>query len=339
MSAFLDQLDGSVCYVAEIGLNHNGDLSVARKMVDAARDAGATYAKFQWYHPEFFIEESARLGDGVPGSLRTFFARYSLQLDQWEALASHCQEAGVGFACSVFDRKALENYLRLPQTQNSFIKIASCDITHTDLLHAVCQTDLPAVLATGTASEAEIEAAVAILGSGRLVLLECVSAYPARPDSYRLGLLPFWREKYGVRAGVSDHTMGLGVSVASVARGGALIERHFTLDRNLPGADHAMSLTGTEFRLMVQLCEEARQALRGGPREPLPEEEAPRLYGRRATYAGADLASGQRAAASDLCFLRPGVPASPSRREDVLGKRIGRSVRRGEPIFFQDIHE
>jgi len=336
MSSFLEDLDRSVCYVAEIGLNHNGDLDLARKMVDAARAAGASVAKFQWFEPEFFIEENARLGEGPPGSLRAFFRRYSFRPEQWEALAGHCRDTGIGFACSAFDRSSLTDYLRLAPP---FVKVASCDITHSDLLHAVVRSGLPVVLATGTASDMDIAAALTILGPSRTVLLECVSAYPAQPSSYRLGLLFDWRQKYMVRTGVSDHTMGLGVSVAAVALGGVLIERHFTLDRSLPGADHAMSLNPAEFRQMVQLCEEARQSLRNGPRFPLPEEEGPRLYGHRASYARRDLKEGHRLSADDLFFLRPGVPGSPSRREELMDRILTRSVRGGEAIFSQDVHE
>ncbi|MEQ9366725.1 MAG: N-acetylneuraminate synthase family protein, partial [Leptospirales bacterium] len=231
--------------IAEIGLNHNGDLDLARRIVDAARTSGAHAAKFQLFQSRAFINPTARLGDGAPGGLAEFFAQFELDADEWHILAKHTREQGLDFFCSVFDAPSLKFYRELDAR---LIKLSSCDIDNRMLFEDLETLD-PGRLApgseregdaaarsagsspgdpaarrdagpawavlfsTGTADESEIQRAVSFLDAGRpRAIFECVSAYPAAPEDYNLAVLESWRERYACPVGISDHTTGNALS-------------------------------------------------------------------------------------------------------------------------------
>jgi sialic acid synthase SpsE len=334
-----NNLQAGPIFIAEIGLNHNGDLNLALRLLEAAKQSGADFAKFQLYLPEHFIAASAALGQGGPGSLRAFFADFCLKESEWERLVQAANDLAIGFACSVFDLPSLDFYKRLLSNAGrpSFIKIASCDVTHGQLLKAASQSGLPLLLATGTASAAEVESAIELTGVERTLLMQCVSAYPASPSSYNLNVLGEWQRKYGCLTGISDHTTGPATSLAAIALGARAVERHFTLDKNLPGPDQALSLIPSEFKSLVAQGREVAVALGQPEKMRQPEEEGPFLYGRRAAYALNNLPAGSVVQASQVAFLRPGVPGSPASDALVVGRRTIRSIQAGSPILAEEL--
>jgi sialic acid synthase SpsE len=322
--------------IAEIGLNHNGDLDLARRMADAARASGAHAAKFQLYRSREFIHSAARLGDGPPGSLAAFFEQFELSPAEWHRLAAHVRDLGLDFFCSVFDSASLRFYTEL---EARLIKIASCDIDNRMLFEEIAATgDWAVLFSAGTATEAEVERAVSYLEPRRpRIIFECVSAYPAEPGDYNLAVLQRWRKRYGYAVGISDHTMGNGLSVGAVALGARAVERHFTLDRSLPGPDQAISLEPADFRGMADEIAACFAARGGGPKVPAAAEEAPRTLGRRALYARHPIAAGRSLTREDLVARRPGGGFSPNDYIDLIGGRFRRDIAADEVLRMDPV--
>lgn len=319
-----------VYVIAEIGLNHDGDFAQAERMIEAAHEAGASAVKFQLFSADHFIDSQAALGDGGPGTLREFFRGFELSADDWTALARRARELGLDFFCSVFDEPSLELHQRLAARP---IKIASCDVTNRPLLEAARATGLPVLLSTGTADEAEVARAVEWLRPSPLVLLQCVSSYPARPADYNLGVLAGWRERYGCPVGISDHCEGNAVSLAAVALGACVVERHFTLDRRLPGPDHALSLEPAELKSLVADAARVRAALEGdGRKRPAEAEAGARQYGRRSLYSARPFRRGTPVEPADLIPLRPGGGIGPENIAALAGKVWQRDGAAGQLI-------
>ncbi|MCE9600536.1 MAG: N-acetylneuraminate synthase family protein [Spirochaetia bacterium] len=320
--------------IAEIGLNHNGDLTLARKMVDAAKAAGADAVKFQLYSSKHFIHPDAKLGNG---SLQDFFAQFELKPAEWEALASHTRSCGLEFFCSIFDFPSVDLYSKLAP---SIIKIASCDINNRPLMQYAAQAIPGAItwISTGTASELEVESLVAWgkTNLNQMGIFQCVSCYPAKPEEYNLNLIPSWKKKFNLPVGVSDHTPGIAVSIASVTLGARAIERHFTLSHDLPGPDQKISLEPGVFSAMAQAIREVESAMGDGVKRALPSEEGPRKFGRRGTYLAHDISAGQPLAAGDLLFLRPGVEG-PGPDVILTGKKLKANRKALDPILGEDL--
>lgn len=315
--------------IAEIGLNHNGNLDLARQMVDGAKAAGAHAAKFQLYHSDAFIHPDARLGEG---SLRDFFRTFELQAGQWSELADYTARAGLDFFCSVFDEPSVQLYSKLPAP---CIKIASCDLTNRPLLRTAARAmpGKPFLVATGCCTESEVDEFVAWFNaeiSAPLVLFECVSSYPADPHDYNLALLGRWKKKFGIQTGLSDHTPGCGTAVAAAVLGACAIEKHFTLDHNLPGPDQKISMNPAEFKTMRDEIARAIAALGGGPKDCHPSEEGPRKFGRRAAYAARDLRAGQTLQEDSLLFMRPG--GGPGAERQWTGKVLRKDLKAFEMV-------
>lgn len=342
--------------IAEIGLNHNGDVDLACRMADAAQASGAHCAKFQLFDSRAFLDPAAPLGDGPPGGLAKFFAGFELSADEWRRLAEHVRGLGLDFVCSVFDAPSLDLYAELMHaggvpnsgaiSSGSFIKVASCDVNNELLFrgieaHAGLASDLPILFSTGTASEAEVERALGWIAPARpRLIFECVSAYPAPPADYNLALLERWRRRFECPVGLSDHTESNALSLAAVAMGARAIERHFTLDRDLPGPDQALSLDPADFRALRDGMDAVFAARGGGPRIASPSEDPPRIYGRRALYAARDLRAGAALGREDLIARRPGGAAgsyAPTDAEALLGAAITRDVAAGALITEKDV--
>ncbi|MCB1175383.1 MAG: N-acetylneuraminate synthase family protein [Leptospiraceae bacterium] len=298
--------DQPVCLIAEIGLNHDGQLDQALRLIDAAKKSGANVAKFQIFQTDHFIHPAAELGDLGPGSLADFFRRFELDASDWQRVRQHCRDRQIDFMASVFDLPSLELYASLDPVA---LKIASCEVSN-PILQADARrvlAPMPWLVSSGTCTEPEIDAFMQAHAEQNIVLMECVSAYPAQPGDYQPALLVQWAAKFHCLCGLSDHTMGMGVSAHAAALGAVVIEKHFTLDRSLPGADHAISATPTDLAQLRSILDEI-QASRSGPvtgRQCRPAEEGARLYGRRGLYAREDIAAGQSLTITNTVALRP----------------------------------
>ena len=314
--------------IAEIGLNHNGDRARALALMRAARDAGAHAAKFQLFRAEEFIAPDAALGENGPGSLADFFRTFEFSPEVWKELAAYARSLGLDFLCSVFDETSLRLYGEL---EGRAVKIASGDLTHRLLLEKVALLGLPVLLSAGMAAEEEIAAALALFPRDYpLVLMECVSSYPADPADYNLNALPVWEKKFGVLTGISDHCLSSGLSIAAVGLGARVIEKHFTIDKNLPGADHGMSLEPGEFGLLAREARSAFLGLGDGKKRCRPREEPVRESARRSLRAARDIPAGAVLGRGDLLALRPGGGIPPGEYGTILGKKIKKDLRKGE---------
>lgn len=321
--------------IAEIGLNHNGDLDLARRLVDAAADSGASAAKFQMFSSDEFIGEDAELGGAGPGSLREFFRSFELSSEEWDRLAAHTRGAGLDFLCSIFDQTSLDRYLAL---NPEMVKIASGDLTNTPLIRATLAANLPLLISTGMAEETEIEELVGSLPPGtKFLLLQCVSSYPARPEEYNLRTLLRWSEKYSCPVGLSDHTSDHTLAAAAVALGATLVEKHFTLDRNLPGPDQKMSLEPRDFRELERITRTVWESLGDGRKRCMPSERGARTAARRSLYSTRDLPSKHNLGDSDLIALRPGGGIPAAELEHLIGRKLRIPLAAGKRLEYDDL--
>lgn len=323
--------------VAELSANHNGSLEHALDIMTACADAGADAIKLQTYtadtitidmdSPDFRIDHG-------PWKGRTLYDLYDDAHTPWEwheALFEHGAKLGLAVFSSPFDASAVDF---LEEFNPPAYKIASFEAVDTPLIEKAAATGKPLIISTGMAEAIEIERALAAArgaGSGEVVLLHCVSAYPAPADQANLRVIPSMKERYGVPIGLSDHTMGSSVAVAAVAVGACMIEKHVTLRRADGGPDSHFSLEPNELARLVDDCRTAASAL-GSATVERTEAERDNTQFRRSLYAVADIAQGETLNAENVRSIRPGYGLPPHRLNEVLGKRAACSIGRGEAL-------
>ena len=256
--------------IAEIGANHNGDMNLAKKIIDSAKDCGVDAVKFQSWTPKSLIskkeyDENTEYNDGDGGkkhfgSLKEMVEKYYLKEGQHFELKEYCNQIGVDFCSSPFSNKEVDllNKLDVP-----FFKIASMDINHLELLKYVAKQDKPILLSTGMSSIPEIEKALETIkneGNNKIILLHCISIYPPEHKDINLNNIKMLQDAFGFPVGFSDHSIGTAVPLASIALGACVIEKHFTIDKNLPGWDHQISADTLEMKQIVE--ESKKQGLK-----------------------------------------------------------------------------
>jgi pseudaminic acid synthase len=328
--------------VAEMSGNHNQSLERALQIVEAAAAAGAHALKLQTYTADTMTldldEGLFHIGD--PSNLwtgRTLYDVYREAHTPWEwhaPIFERCRALGMLGFSSPFDASAVDflETLGVP-----CYKIASFENTDLPLIRKAAATGKPLIISTGMASVAEIgEAVAAARGAGcrDLVLLKCTSSYPASPENTNIRTIPDLRERFGCLAGLSDHTMGLGVAVASVALGAVLIEKHFTLRRADGGVDSAFSLEPAELASLVTETERAWQALGEVRYGPTAQEKTNALY-RRSLYVTRDMKAGERFSAENVRAIRPGAGLAPKHYDEVLGRKARTALKRGTPLSWE----
>ena len=324
--------------IAEAGVNHNGDMALARALVDVAVAARADAVKFQTFVVDRLVTRGAATAEyqqralGGEASQYQMLARLELSEADHEMLAAHCAARGIEFMSTPFDPESARFLKRLGVRR---IKISSGDVTNLPMLEVAGALGLPVILSTGMADLDEVAAAVATLrGAGvtELALLQCVSNYPADPALTNLRVMDTLARTFGTPVGLSDHTIGLAVAIAAAARGAAYIEKHFTLDRALPGPDHQASLLPDELRALVAAVREVESALGDGVKRPAPSELPVRAVARKSLVAARDLPAGTALGRADVDILRPGTGLSPAALPCVLGRRTARSIPHHTPI-------
>lgn len=330
--------DGRCFVIAEAGVNHNGRVDLAEALVDAAADAGADAVKFQTFDPQLLASPAAgkayyqRVTTGDSGGQREMLASLTLPADAYPALKRRAEKRNVIFLSTPFDDQSLDFLVALGV---GAIKIGSGDLTNHLLLARAAEKGIPLMLSTGMATVAEVDAAVAAIsenGSPPLILLHCVSRYPAEAGECNLRVIPALKERFGVPVGWSDHAQGTEVSVAAVALGADVVEKHLTLDRSMAGPDHAASLEPAEFRALTLGIRDVSSALGNGIKAPTAGEMEMKVVARRALHAQHDLLAGHELARDDLIALRPGDGIAPDRVKQLLGRRLTRSVAAGERL-------
>ncbi|MEQ8603698.1 MAG: N-acetylneuraminate synthase family protein [Marivibrio sp.] len=331
--------------IAEIGANHNGDMALARQMIDVAKECGADAVKFQsWdttifshavYEKNYFLGDDYR--DRTDYTLRQIVEEFAVSFEDLKALRSYCDEVGIDFSSTPFNEKQLDDLVALGA---KYIKIASMDVTNPRLLRHAAQTGLPVILSTGFAEMDEIDRAVRWLeegGCAEIVLLHCVSLYPPEDDEVRLDNIDMLREVYGYPVGFSDHTTGTEIPIAAIAKRSVVIEKHYTLDRAMFGWDHHMSCTPEELKAICTARDRIHPAL-GGKRRIVPERERTRRdeY-RRSIVAARPIAKGATVSPEDIDYRRPGTGLAPTMTDLVVGAVTRREIAEDALIGLNDI--
>lgn len=326
--------------IAELSANHNGSIDRALESIAAAAAAGADAVKIQSYtadtitiasdRPEFRIEGGLWHGR----QLHDLYQEAHTPFEWHPALFAKAREVGVTLLSTPFDFTAVD---LLEGLDAPAYKIASFELVDLPLIRQVARTGKPMIMSTGMASLQEIEEAVATArgnGCRRLALLHCISSYPAPPENANLRTIADLADRFGVVAGLSDHTMGTVVAVAAVAQGAALIEKHFKLDAAETGPDASFSLTADELR---SLCEDVRTAWSalGRVSYERPAAEAGSALHRRSLYFVRDVAAGETITPENLRSIRPGLGLPPKHYDALLGRRAARDIARGTPAAFE----
>ncbi len=327
--------------IAEMSGNHNHSLERALQIVEAAAAAGAHALKIQTYTPDTMTldinEREFRIDD--PGSLwkgRSLYDLYGEASTPWPwhaRIFERARELGLVPFSTPFDASSVDF---LEQLDVACYKIASFENTDLPLIRRVAATRKPLIISTGMATVAELDETVRAVheaGCEQLVLLKCTSTYPATPENTNILTIPHLRELFGCEVGLSDHTMGIGVSVASVALGATVIEKHFTLSRADGGVDSVFSMEPAEMAQLVRETKSAWQALGRVAYGPTPAERKSLRY-RRSLYIVEDVAAGERLTSANVRAIRPGLGLPPKHLDTVLDMTVTRSVRRGTPLSW-----
>lgn len=326
--------------IAEAGVNHNGDMAMACALIDAAADAGADLVKFQTFDADRLVTGSARKADyqtkttSADESQRDMLKRLELNAAMHEQLIAHAARRGIEFFSTAFDLDSLDYLMGLGLER---IKVPSGEITNLPYLRKVGGYGKPVILSTGMATLGDIEAALAVLEAAgvprdRITVLHCSTEYPAPMAEVNLLAMPALARAFGVRVGYSDHTEGIEVGIAAVALGACVIEKHFTLDRSLPGPDHRASIEPDELARMVSSIRNIELALGDGVKRPSASEEKNRLVARKSLVAARAIAKGELFSEENLVAKRPGTGISPMRLDEWLGRPAARDFAPDEQI-------
>jgi len=326
--------------IAEAGVNHNGDLELAKQIVKAAANAGADLVKFQTFTAERLAIDSAPKADyqnQTTDQKQSQFAmlrQLELTAEMHEQLIVYCSKQGIGFFSTGFDLQSVDYLASLGADR---FKIPSGEITNLPYLRHVGAFGKPLILSTGMATLGEIEAALdacEIAGTprSRVTVLHCNTEYPTPMQDVNLRAMCSIRDAFGVAVGYSDHTLGIEVPIAAVALGATVIEKHLTLDRNLAGPDHKASLEPDEFAAMVRAIRNIEQAMGDGIKRPSPSESKNKSIARKSLVAARSIKAGERFTPENLTAKRPGTGVSPMRWDEVMGRTATRNYGADEMI-------
>jgi len=333
---------GEPCFIiAEAGVNHNGDMNLARRLVSAAVDVGADAVKFQTFTAERLATADAPKAEyqlrTTNGSESQFemLQRLELSAEDHKKLSDYCNDLGILFMSSPFDEQSAD---LLADLDVPVFKIPSGEITNLPYLSHVAGKGRPMIVSTGMANLAEVEAAVKTIrdaGNESYVLLHCVSNYPAKKADINLRAMGTMSSEFGVPVGYSDHTMGIEIALAAVALEACVVEKHITLDRNLPGPDHMASLEPDEFADLVQGIRAVESALGHGRKEPVASEQSTAEVARKSLVAAKDIQAGEVITSGSIGIKRPGTGLSPAMLPDILGRPAREAIEAGSLITLE----
>lgn len=329
-----------VIIIAEAGVNHNGDYEMAKRMVVAAKNAGADYIKFQTAIPKEVISKFAVMADyqknnvGKEESQLEMCEKIHLPLSAYKSLKEYCDEVGIKFMSTPFDLVSIDT---LAELDMDYMKIPSGEITNLPYLRKIAKLGIPVIMSTGMCEPDEIELALNVLTDnglkkGDIILLHCNTEYPTPMCDVNLKAMLEMRDRFGVRVGYSDHTKGIEVSVAAVALGAEVIEKHFTLDKTLPGPDHVASLEPSELKAMVDAIRNVEMALGNGHKHVTDSERKNISIARKSIVAAHDIKAGDLFTEDNITVKRPGDGISPMMWDEVIGKCAKRDFQEDELI-------
>jgi len=327
--------------IAEAGVNHNGELDLAFKLVDAAVAAGADAVKFQTFIASEVITADAAKAEyqktttGEQESQLEMVKRLELSFGDFHKLKIYCDDQGITFLSTPFDSKSVDFLAGLGVVA---FKISSGDLTNDPLLRHVAAQKRPVILSTGMSDLDEVRDALAVIkaaGNDDVVLLQCVTNYPAAPEDINLRAMLSMQSAFDVNVGFSDHTLGIEVPLAAVALGACVIEKHFTLDKNFAGPDHRASLEPHEFKAMVEGIRKVEASLGNGHKGPAASEASNAAVARRSIVAARDISTGTMVTPAEIAFKRPGTGMPPRMADQLLGKTARVNVPAGSLLELE----
>lgn len=327
-------------------MNHNGSIELAKKLVEAAAEAGADYVKFQTFEASKLVSTLARKADyqakntgkGSSSQLE-MLKKLELKATDFELLQKHCSKFGIKFLSTAFDLDSIDFLAKLKM---DLFKVPSGEITNIPYLRRIASKGRKVVLSTGMSTLSEIELAIKVLleegiKREKITVLHCNTEYPTPYRDVNLNAMLTIGAAFKVDIGYSDHTTGIEIPVAAVAMGAMVIEKHFTLDKTMDGPDHKASLDPNELKEMVLSIRHVEQAMGNGIKQPSPSEKKNISIARKSIHLLKDLKKGETITEGSLIMLRPGDGISPVNIDSVIGKKVGRNLKAGHKIDYLDL--
>ena len=326
-----------VLIIAEAGVNHNGSIEIAKKLVDEAKKSGVDIVKFQTFNPKLLASKHAVMADyqkknlGIDESQEAMLSKLTLEKEEYIELSKYCKLVGIGFLSTPFE---IESIHFLNDIQDVW-KIPSGEITNYPYLVEIAKTGKKVILSTGMSTLEEVDSAIKVLkdnGSGEIILLHCTTNYPTPMNDVNLNAMLTLKEHCNCSVGYSDHTNGIEVPIAAVALGAKVIEKHFTIDRNMEGPDHKASLEPYELTAMVSAIRNIEQAMGTGIKKPAESEKSNISVVRKSIIAACDIKAGDKYTEDNLTTKRPGTGINPMRWNDIIGLTAKRDFAEDELI-------
>jgi len=333
-------VDNPCFVIAEAGVNHNGDLKKALELVSIANKAGADAVKFQLFNVD---EQVSKYAENAPyqrkGSGKKAMAKMAMSYDfPWEKhkhITEHCNKIGIMYMSSCFDPLAVD--FLISKLGGSCIKVGSGELTNYPLLRCMSRTGKPILLSTGMSTLDDVRGAVAQIqsnGTSPLVLMHCVSNYPAPKEEINLRAMKTLETEFNLPVGYSDHTEGNYAAIIAVALGAKVIEKHFTIDKSLPGPDHAMSLDPKELEDFVKAIRETEKILGDGIKRPTEAEKEMQIYARRSVVSSKPIQTGEKLDDNNITLKRPATGIDPRSMDKIIGKTAIVDIPADKPITF-----
>ena len=339
--------------IAEAGVNHNGDIKLAYRLIDKAKEAGADAIKFQSFITEKIASKKV---DAAPyqkenlKSLETQFdmlKKLELSYEDFRKIKKYCDDIGIIFLSTPFDKESLD--FLIDELKVPVIKIGSGEITNLPFLKYAARKKIPIILSTGMSNLSEVEEAVNVITQNQdsmdtsifppLTLLHCTSNYPCPMEEVNLKAMLTLKEAFKLPVGYSDHTLGVEVPIAAVALGAKVIEKHFTLDKNLPGPDHKASLEPEELKVMIKAIRNIEKALGDGIKKPNEREVEIMKVVRKTLVAARDIKKGEIIKDKDIVIKRAGIGIPPKFKDTIVGMKINKDIKKDTPFdwsFFKE---
>jgi len=325
--------------IAEIGINHNGEIEIAKEMIKKAKKAGADCVKFQTFKTEKFLSKNIEIPEHVE-SKETFFddmKKLEFTEEELKELYNYCQENNIMFLSSVFDKESVD---LLDEIGMPAFKVASCDLNNLPFLKYIAKKQKPIILSTGMGSIGEIEEAINVIkneGNDDIILLHCVSMYPPKLEDINLNSMKTLKKAFKIPVGFSDHTIGTHIPLAAVALGAVTIEKHFTLDKEMEGPDHEVSMEPQELEDMINKIRDIQMSMGDGIKQPTPDEIKMRKAFRRSLVAKQDIEVGEKITKEKIEIKRPGTGIPPNNLELVIGREAKNELKKDDLIKFDYI--
>ena len=332
------------CFIiAEAGVNHNGDIELAKELIDAARNAGADAVKFQTFKAEKVVTQNAEKAEyqketTEKGSQYEMIKKLELTEEDFNDLANYTNKKNIVFLSSPFDKESVD---LLDEINVPVFKVASGEITNFPLLTHIAKKEKPIIVSTGMTTLGEVEEALNVVrseGVKEILLLHCVSDYPAKMKDVNLRAMETLKHAFKLPVGFSDHTLGITVPIAAVALGACVIEKHFTLDKNLPGPDHKASLEPNELKEMVKAIRNVEKALGDGIKRPTNNEDEVKGVVRRSIVAKVDIPDGTIITEDMIEVKRPATGIEPKYMKMVVGKRAKINIKKDDLIAWNGLN-